>query len=30
MLGINFIKVGPTDFLIQYKSGKIVREGAGL
>jgi hypothetical protein len=30
MLGIRFIKVGPTDFLIQYKSGKIVREGTGL
>jgi regulator of protease activity HflC (stomatin/prohibitin superfamily) len=30
VLGINFIKVGPTDFLIQYKAGKIVREGAGL
>ena len=30
MFGIRFIKVGPTDFLLQHKAGKIVREGAGL
>ncbi|MDO6388194.1 MULTISPECIES: SPFH domain-containing protein [Uliginosibacterium] len=30
MFGIRFIKVGPTDFLLQYKSGKVVREGVGL
>jgi hypothetical protein len=30
MLGIRFIKVPPTTYVIQYRSGKIVREGAGL
>lgn len=30
MFGIRFIKVQPTDFILQYKGGKIVREGAGL
>lgn len=30
MFGIRFIKVEPTDFVLQYKHGKIVREGAGL
>lgn len=30
MFGIRFIKVGPTDFLLQYKSGQVVREGVGL
>jgi regulator of protease activity HflC (stomatin/prohibitin superfamily) len=30
MFGIRFIKVEPTDFVLQYKGGKIVREGAGL
>ncbi len=30
MFGIRFIKVQPTTYLLQYKSGKIVREGAGL
>jgi len=30
MLGIRFIKVEPTDFILQYKRGKVVREGAGL
>lgn len=30
MLGFNFIKVQPTTFLLQYKKGKIAREGAGL
>lgn len=30
MFGIRFIKVEPTDFVLQFKRGKIVREGAGL
>lgn len=30
MLGIRFIKVQPTDYLLHYKHGRIVREGAGL
>lgn len=30
MLGIRFIKVEPTDFVLQYKRGDVVREGAGL
>jgi hypothetical protein len=30
MFGIRFIKVGPTDFILQYKAGDIVREGVGL
>ncbi|HAO21024.1 MAG: membrane protease subunit, stomatin/prohibitin [Desulfobacteraceae bacterium IS3] len=30
MFGIRFIKVQPTTYLLQYKAGKIVREGAGL
>ena len=30
MFGIRLIKVDPTDFVLQYKRGKIVREGAGL
>ena len=30
MFGIRFIKVEPTDFVLQYRGGKIVREGAGL
>lgn len=30
MLGIRFIKVQPTVYLLQYKNGRIVREGAGL
>jgi regulator of protease activity HflC (stomatin/prohibitin superfamily) len=29
MLGFRFIKVEPTDFVLQYKRGKVVREGAG-
>lgn len=28
--GIRFIKVQPTTYLLQYKRGKLVREGAGL
>lgn len=30
MFGIRFIKVAPTDFVLQFKRGNIVREGAGL
>lgn len=30
MLGIRFIKAGPTDFLIHYKNGVAVRAGVGL
>jgi hypothetical protein len=30
MLGLNFIKVQPTTYLLQYRGGKIVREGLGL
>jgi len=30
MFGIRFIKVEPTEFVLQFKRGKIVREGAGL
>ncbi|OGR32382.1 MAG: membrane protease subunit, stomatin/prohibitin [Desulfuromonadales bacterium GWD2_61_12] len=30
MLGIKFIKVQPTDYLLQYRKEKLVREGAGL
>jgi hypothetical protein len=30
MFGITFIKVQPTTYLLQYRSGKIVREGVGL
>lgn len=30
MFGIRFARVEPTDFVLQYKLGKIVREGAGL
>lgn len=30
MLGIRFIKVQPTTYLMQYRHGKIVREGVGL
>ena len=30
MLGIRFIKVEPTDFILQFKRGKVVREGVGL
>src|SRR4051812_44852129 len=29
MLGVRFIKSQPTTYLMQFKSGKIVREGAG-
>jgi regulator of protease activity HflC (stomatin/prohibitin superfamily) len=30
MLGIKFIKVDPTIYLLQYKKGKLIREGSGL
>src|SRR6516162_561908 len=30
MFGIKFIKVQPTTYLMQYRRGKIVREGVGL
>ena len=30
MFGIQFIKVQPTTYLIQYQGGKIIREGAGM
>jgi hypothetical protein len=30
MLGIRYIKVQPTDFILQYRGGKLIREGAGL
>jgi regulator of protease activity HflC (stomatin/prohibitin superfamily) len=30
MFGIRFIKVEPTDFVLQFQRGKVVREGAGL
>ncbi len=30
MFGIRFIKVEPTDFVLQYKRGMVAREGAGL
>ena len=30
MFGIKFIKVDPTIYLLQYKKGKLIREGTGL
>jgi len=30
MIGIKFIKVQPTTYLLQYRGGKIIREGLGL
>src|SRR3989475_4651476 len=30
MLGIRFIKIQPTTYLLQYRHGRIVREGVGL
>jgi hypothetical protein len=30
MLGIRFVKTPPTTYLLQYRGGKVVREGAGL
>ena len=30
MIGLKFIKVQPTTYLLEYRGGKIVREGLGL
>jgi hypothetical protein len=30
MFGYRFIKVQPTDFVIQYRRGRVIREGVGL
>lgn len=30
MFGVRFIKVQPTDYVLQYRKGTLVREGAGL
>lgn len=30
MFGIRFIKVQPTDYVLEYRKGKLAREGAGL
>jgi regulator of protease activity HflC (stomatin/prohibitin superfamily) len=30
MLGLEFIKVDPTIYLLQYKMGQLIREGTGL
>lgn len=30
MLGLKFIKIQPTTYLLQYRGGQVVREGAGL
>ena len=30
MLGISFVKAQPTTHLIQYRGGKVIREGSGL
>lgn len=30
MLGIRFVKVAPTTYVLVYRGGKVVREGAGL
>src|SRR5437773_11316463 len=30
MLGLKFIKVQPTTYLLQYRGGAVVREGLGL
>ncbi len=30
MFGIQFIKIQPTTYLLHYKDGKVIREGAGL
>lgn len=30
MLGIRYLKVAPTTHVLQYRSGKVVRDGAGL
>jgi hypothetical protein len=28
MFGIRFIKIGPTDYVIQFKRGEVVADGA--
>src|SRR5437868_8101594 len=30
MFGLKFIKVQPTTYLLEYRRGKVVREGVGL
>ncbi|MBI5359637.1 MAG: SPFH domain-containing protein [Planctomycetes bacterium] len=30
MFGLRFIKFQPTEYILKYKNGKVVREGAGL
>lgn len=30
VFGINYLKSGPTTYILQYSNGKLVREGAGL
>lgn len=30
MLGIRFVRVQPTDYVLEYRRGKLIREGAGL
>src|ERR1700674_4065547 len=30
MFGFRFVKTQPTTYLLQYRGGKVVREGAGL
>ena len=30
MFGIRFIKVGPTDYVIHFRRGKVISEGAGV
>ena len=30
MLGIRFMKTAPTTYVLHYKNGQVVREGAGL
>src|SRR6266446_977320 len=30
MLGLKFIKIQPTTYLLQYRGGNVVREGVGL
>lgn len=30
MFGVKFVKVQPTEYILQYKKGQVVREGSGL
>ena len=30
MFGIKFVKVQPTEYILQYKKGEVMREGSGL